>query len=58
MFDAVWKLGHPTPHREQKKTSPKKRGGKKRKKRTQRDWRELFIEILVFSDMYYLNNQS
>ena len=54
MFDAVWKLGHPTPHREQKKTSPKKRGGKERKKRTQRDWRELFIEILVFSDMYYL----
>jgi len=49
MFDAVWKLGHPTPHREQKKISPKKRGGKERKKRTQRDWRELFIEILVFS---------
>ena len=32
MFDAVWKLGHPTPHREQKKTSPKKTGRKKEKK--------------------------
>ena len=34
MFDAVRKLGHPTPHREQKKTSPKKRREKEREKPT------------------------
>jgi len=27
-FDAVWKLGNPTPHREDKKISPKKQRGK------------------------------
>ena len=48
-FDALWKLGHPTPYREQKKTSPKKRREKENKKRSQMDWWELFIEILVFS---------
>jgi len=48
-FDSVWKLGHPMPRREQKKTSPKNGEDNERKKRPQSDWRELFIEILVIS---------